>query len=122
MISSKIHAVLDYIMGILLIAIPWLLGFEDHGPATALPVILGISTLIYSLLTDYEYAIAPAFSFRGHLLLDMMSAVLLLISPWLFGFSKQVFLPHVILGAFEIMAVILTTKQPPDTKFVIRSS
>ncbi|KFF76162.1 membrane protein [Chryseobacterium sp. P1-3] len=122
MISSKIHAVLDYLMGALLIAIPWLLGFADHSAATVLPVILGASTIIYSLLTDYEYAIAPAFSFQGHLLLDLMSAALLLVSPWLFGFNETIYWPHFILGAFEIVIVLLTTKTPPDTKFTIRST
>ncbi|WP_370898945.1 SPW repeat domain-containing protein [Chryseobacterium gossypii] len=110
MISTKTHAVLDYLMGALLIAIPWLLGFADNSAATVLPVILGGSTLVYSLLTDYEYALAPVFPFKAHLTIDFMAGLLLLVSPWLFGFSDRIFWPHVILGAFEIMAVLLTRK------------
>lgn len=112
MISSKTHAVLDYLMGALLIAAPWLLGFADNSAATVVPVVLGASTIVYSLLTDYEYSLAPVFSFKAHLTIDFMAGLLLLVSPWLFGFSDKVFWPHVILGAFELIAVLLTKKTP----------
>lgn len=110
MISSKIHAVLDYIVGILLIAAPWLIGFADNTAATIIPVALGVSTLIYSLITDYEYSLARLIPYKIHLTIDFMAGLLLLASPWLFDFSDRVYLPHVILGAFEIIAVMLSRK------------
>ena len=110
MISSKIHAVLDYVVGLLLIAAPWLLGFADNTAATMVPVILGASTLLYSLFTNYEYAIARMLPYKIHLTIDFIGGILLLASPWLFGFNDRVYLPHVILGAFEIVAVMLSRK------------
>lgn len=110
MISSKTHAILDYLMGLLLIAVPWLLGFADDSAATVIPVILGVSTLLYSLLTNYEYAMARVIPYRVHLTIDFIAGLLLLVSPWLFGFSDRIYLPHVILGAFEIVAVLLSRK------------
>lgn len=121
MLTSKTHAILDYLMGILLIAIPWLLGFADNSAATVLPVILGASTLAYSLLTDYEYALAPAFSFQGHLLLDLMSAILLTVSPWLFEFYEKVYWPHLIIGIVELIAIAITRKAPPETHFPMKT-
>lgn len=112
MIPSKVHAVLDYLMGMILIAAPWLLGFADNTAATILPVVLGASTLVYSLFTDYEYSIVRMIPFKAHLTLDFASGVLLLVSPWLFGFSDRMYLPHVILGAIEIGAVLMTKPKP----------
>ena len=110
MISSKIHAALDYIVGILLIAAPWLLGFADKTAATLIPVILGASTIIYSLFTNYEYSLVRLIPYKIHLTIDFIAGLLLLVSPWLFGFSDRVYLPHAILGAFEIIAVMLSRK------------
>jgi hypothetical protein len=110
MISSKIHAVLDYVVGLLLIVTPWLLGFADNSAATMVPVILGISTLVYSLFTNYEYSLARMLPYKIHLIIDFIAGMLLLSSPWLFGFNDRVYLPHVILGAFEMVAVMLSRK------------
>jgi len=110
MISSKIHAVLDYIVGILLIAAPWLLGFADNTAAMAIPIVLGASTIIYSLFTNYEYSLIGLLPYKIHLTIDFIAGLLLLSSPWLFGFSDRIYLPHVILGAFEIVAVMLSRK------------
>jgi len=120
MISSKVHAVLDYLMGALLIVAPWLLGFADNSAATIVPVALGASTLLYSLITNYEYSLARILPFKTHLTIDFIAGALLLVSPWLFGFSEKVYLPHVILGAFEIVAVLMSrkvveTQQPKHT-------
>lgn len=80
MISSKTHAILDYVVGILLIASPWLLGFADDSAATVIPVLLGVSTLLYSLLTNYEYAMARVIPYKIHLTIDFAAGFLLLAS------------------------------------------
>ena len=112
-IPRNIHAILDYIVGVALIAAPWSLGFADYSMATYVPVVLGIGTLFYSLLTNYEAGLVRLIPFRIHLTLDVLSGLLLAASPWLFGFASHVYLPHVIIGVFEIIAG-LTTKNEPD--------
>ena len=121
MISSKTHALLDYLVGILLIAAPWLLGFADSTAATVIPIVLGASTLVYSLFTNYEYGIVRVLPYKIHLTIDFIAGLLLLVSPWLFGFSDRIYLPHVILGAFEIVAVLLPERrllQLPEIKML----
>ena len=109
-ISTKVHGVMDYMMGVLLIASPWIFGFADHnGMQLWTPVILGIMTIIYSLMTDYELGLSDNISMRTHLVIDFISGVLLAASPWLFGFADQVYLPHLILGIVELGAVLFTT-------------
>jgi hypothetical protein len=107
-ISTKAHGVIDYLMGILLIASPWLFDFARGGAETWVPVILGSGAIIYSLLTDYELGMSHMLPMRTHLTLDLLSGILLAVSPWLFGFSEYVYMPHLILGIIEIGASLTT--------------
>ena len=111
-IPTKVHGVLDYLVGILLIASPWLFDFDRGGMETWIPVILGIGALVYSIMTDYELGLIPKLSMRTHLTLDLVSGILLAISPWLFGFADYVYMPHLILGIVEIGASLMTKQEP----------
>ncbi|MDB5208647.1 MAG: hypothetical protein JWR72_3722 [Flavisolibacter sp.] len=112
LIPTKVHGYLDYIMGALLIAAPWLFDFDRGGAETWVPVILGAGTIIYSLMTDYELGATKGISMRTHLTLDLVGGILLAASPWIFGFADYVYVPHLVLGIFEIGASLLTKTQP----------
>lgn len=103
---------MDYIVGAWLIAMPWVLGFNNNGAATWVPVINGIAAFIYSLLTDYEMGIARAISMRTHLTIDLLSGIVLAASPWIFGFANDVFVAHLVMGIFEIGASLMTKTKP----------
>lgn len=107
-ISSKIHGVLDYLVGVILIISPWLLNFATGGPEMWIPIILGISTLIYSVITRYELGVLKIISFKTHLMIDALSGIFLAASPWLFGFADKVYLPHLLFGLLELIVVSLT--------------
>jgi hypothetical protein len=111
-IPTKVHGVLDYLVGILLIASPWLFNFARDGAETWVPVVLGTGAIIYSLITDYELGAASVISMRTHLGLDMVSGVFLALSPWIFGFNEFVYLPHLILGLGEILVPMMTDPVP----------
>ena len=111
-IPTRIHGVLDYLVGVLLIAAPWLLGFADVDAARWVPVILGIGAILYSLVTRYEFGLAGLISMPVHLGLDALSGLVLAASPWLFGFADEVWLPHLLLGLFEICAALTTRTTP----------
>ena len=81
-ISSRLHGYLDYIVGLLLIAAPFVLGFADDGPAQWVPVILGTSVIVYSLFTAYELGVIRVIPFGLHLGLDVVGGVFLALSPW----------------------------------------
>ncbi len=105
-ISRRAHGVLDYMMGAILILSPVVLGLE--GAARTVPMILGLSGVLYSLCTNYELGLFKLIPFRAHLGLDLLSGLLLALSPWLFGFAERVWVPHVILGLVEVGAVVMT--------------
>lgn len=111
-IPTKVHGMLDYLIGVLLIAAPWLLDFAAGGAETWVPVILGAGVILYSLFTDYELGMVRKLSVPAHLGLDIAGGLLLAVSPWLFGFSELVWAPHLIVGLIEIGTAMMTEKQP----------
>jgi hypothetical protein len=116
-IPTRIHGVIDYLVGALLIALPWLLNIEWTEIQGMIFVIMGVAALVYSLFTKYELGIVRVIGMPFHLLLDALSGFILALSPWLFSFEDEIYLPHVILGVFEIMAAVMTKAKPwPDKK------
>src|SRR5215217_1993534 len=111
-IGTKTHGYLDYIMGILLIASPWIFDFDAGGAETWIPVILGAGMILYSLFTDYELGASRQISMRTHLMLDLVGGALLAVSPWLFGFADYVWEPHLFLGLVEVAASLMTKRHP----------
>lgn len=111
-IPTRIHGVLDYLMGILLIASPWIFNFHRGGPETYVPIILGAGVIFYSLLTDYELGVVRKIPMKLHLGMDLLGGAILAASPWLFGFADYIYLPHLILGILEIGASLMTHTAP----------
>jgi hypothetical protein len=113
-IPTKVHGVMDYLMGILLIASPWLFDFNRGGMETWIPVILGVGALVYSVMTDYELGLTRTLSMPTHLTLDLVSGIFLAASPWIFGFADYVYMPHLVLGIIEIGASLMTKREPSN--------
>jgi SPW repeat len=112
-IPTKLHAPLDYIVGVALIAAPWIFQFSAHTAATVIPIVLGIGLIAYSLLTDYELGVWKIAPMAVHNLIDIVAGAFLALSPWLFGFadeSANVWVPHVVVGLAAVF-LGLTTKQ-----------
>ena len=112
-IPPRVHGVLDYLTAGVLIAAPLMLGLRKNGMQTWLPVALGVGTMGYSLLTDYELGLLKIIPMPAHLALDAANGALLAASPWLFGFAEEVSAPHLGLGLFE-MAVTACSQPTPD--------
>ena len=113
-ISTRAHGVLDYLVGALLILAPWLFGFAEGGAETWVPVVLGAGAILYSFFTNYEMGLVRSISMPTHLGLDALSGVFLAASPWIFGFADFVYLPHLAVGLFEVMAAATTERVPAE--------
>ena len=112
MIPTKIHGLLDYVVAIILIALPWILGIHGYNPQTYVPVTLGVLTIVYSLITRYECSAVQLISMRAHLFLDVINGLVLATSPWVFGFADELSTPYVVGGIFELLVVALSRKDP----------
>jgi hypothetical protein len=102
------HGIADYAVGGLLLVAPWLLGFSDHSTATLVTMAFGAATIGYSLMTDYELSAVPLLPMRWHLLLDAISAGLLIGSPFIFDFSDRTWVPHLVVGIVEASVTVMT--------------
>jgi uncharacterized membrane protein HdeD (DUF308 family) len=118
-ISTKFHAPLDYIVGVALIAAPWIFRFSEDTAATVVPIVLGIGLIAYSLFTNYELGVWKVAPMAVHNLIDIAAGAVLAASPWLFGFadnSANVWVPHLVVGLAAIF-LGLTTKQAPGYSY-----
>lgn len=111
-IPTRIHGMLDYLVGIVLILAPFILDFADGGPEQWVPIIIGAGAILYSLLTNYELGVMKAIPMSTHLMLDIVSGIILAASPWLFGFADEIWWPHVVFGLLEIGAGLMTQTHP----------
>jgi hypothetical protein len=111
-LSTRVHGIMDYAMGVLLLASPYLFGFATGGVKQWLPMALGLAMLGMSLLTRYEWGAIRLIPMPAHLAVDGLGGALLAASPWLFGFSGVVFLPHLILGLIELGTSLMTETHP----------
>jgi hypothetical protein len=111
-LTTRVHGILDYIVGGVLIAAPWLFGFAYGGAETWVPVLLGIAVIGYSLMTDYEDAIVGWIPMPIHLWLDGIGGIFLALSPWIFGFADIIWWPHVLVGIAAIGLALLTQSRP----------
>ena len=113
-IPTRVHGTMDYLVGALLVAAPWLFGYDHRGAATWVPVLLGVSVILYSLLTDYELGLVRQILMPTHLALDLGGGVLLAASPWLFGFADSIWTPHLIIGLVETGTALMSQRVPSD--------
>jgi hypothetical protein len=112
-IPTRVHAPLDYIVGAGLIATPWIFQFSEHTAPTVLSIVLGIGLIGYSLFTDYELGVWRVAPMAVHNLFDIAAGVVLVASPWIFGFADEganVWAPFLVVGLAAI-GLGLTTKQ-----------
>lgn len=114
-ISSKVHGILDYLVAILFIVIPFANAWDTSRLPSTVFFVLGILTLFYSLGTDYETGAVRVIPFRVHLAIDLVSGLFLATSPWLLGFANEAYLPHLAFGIFEIAVVMFTRKDKSVT-------
>jgi hypothetical protein len=113
-VPTRVHGIADWLMGALLVALPWLVGLDRGGPEGWLPMALGAAALVVTFFTDHEMGVVRRIPMVGHLWVDGLAGALLAASPWLFGFADRVWLPHLALGLTEVVAALVTKLHPAD--------
>lgn len=111
LINSKVHGVLDYAAGLLMLVMPWLFGFHRGGSESWVPLNIGIYLIIYSLLTNYELGWFKGITVKWHLRLDIAAGLILAASPWIFGFHLFVYMPHLVVGLALVLVAMLTDRK-----------
>ncbi|WP_114791267.1 hypothetical protein U0035_22845 [Niabella yanshanensis] len=108
MINTKLHGLLDYLVGVLLILAPRILGFDMPGSEQTFSMTMGVVIILYSLFTRYEWGLVRILPFKLHLLIDFLSGLLLLSSMWMLGTKSWFFFA---VGALTIVVTTLSGRR-----------
>lgn len=110
-LTTRLHGLLDYFAVIALAAAPRF--FEIGERVTPLLIILAGATLIYSLLTDYEWGAVRVIPMPSHLALDASCGVFLVLLGALFIDELPIIrVGLVAFGLLELAAAGLTRSEP----------
>jgi hypothetical protein len=106
----RIHAAIEPLIGIILIAAPWIFGFSHTNDAKVLCIVLGILVIIGGALTDWRVSIARIIPIRVHFMWDLAIALVLIIAPFVLGYSDQGGATRfsIIAGVLEAIAALST--------------
>lgn len=109
-IPLNVHAMLEPLMAVLIIAAPWIFGFSETTSATAICVIVGVTMLLVGSMTDWRLSLARVIPLRMHMMGDLLLGAVLLLSPLVFGFADEGGPTRfmVIAGALELMTALMT--------------
>jgi len=115
-IPTNVHSAVDHVVGPALIAAPEVLHLNRTSPEGLVARSSGLFAAVYSNLTDYELSLKNLIPMKAHLALDAMSGAALAAVPLATGATKRGlrhWLPHTIVGAFEIAMALTTKTKPP---------
>lgn len=116
-VTKRIHAYLDYPVAIALIALPFLLGLGTSNPlALQLSVATGVAALILTLLTDHHLGVFPVISYKMHLVVDFLVAVVFILAPFIFSFEGLDAYYYWINGAAVLLVVSMHKSELPTVK------
>jgi hypothetical protein len=82
------HGLIEYAAGVLLIAAPFLLGF-DSGSATGVSIAVGVLVILVAASTEGPTSLVDSLQIQLHIALDYALGAFLVASPFLFGFSGE---------------------------------
>ena len=118
-IPTSVHGAVDHVVGPTLIAAPTFLRLPKASPEGIAPRLNGAFAAVYSNLTDYELSLKNLIPMRVHLALDAVSGATLAAVPLATGARKRGlrhWLPHTLLGAFEVGMALTTKSEPPRSR------
>jgi hypothetical protein len=113
-IPRFVHGVIEYVAGVLLVAAPFLFGFQADA-AVALSVVAGVGVLAVAASTEGPSSLVNSIPIAAHLLLDFALTAVLIAAPFLFGFSDEsgptAF--FIVLGVAHLLVTIGTRFKAP---------
>ena len=112
-ISRFLHGTIEYVVGVLLIAAPFLFAFDSNA-AVAVSVVAGVLLIAIAASTEGPTSLINSLPLAVHLLLDLALSAVLIAAPFLFGFSDEssptaFFL---VLGVLHLLVTIGTRFKP----------
>jgi hypothetical protein len=108
-IPAFVHGLLEYLVGALLIAAPFLLDF-DTDSATAVSSVAGLLVLVVAASSALPTGLIKSIPVQAHVMIDYVVALGLIAAPFVFGFSDDgtstAF--FIVLGVVHLLLTIAT--------------
>jgi hypothetical protein len=117
-IPLNLHAALEPLIAIVIIAAPWIFGFSDVDDAKVVCIAVGAVMLIAGSMTDWRLSIARVIPLRMHLATDLLLGSVLILAPFVLGFGDQGGATRfaVIAGVLEILTALSTRWDPVEAE------
>ncbi|HEX4691863.1 MAG TPA: hypothetical protein VH276_14305 [Solirubrobacteraceae bacterium] len=111
-----IHGSVDYLLGAFLVLSPFLFSY-DSGAATATGIVAGVLVLVLAASTAWATGLIKSIPPSAHAIFDLIIAVLLIASPFLFGFSNET-APTAVFMVTGVLALLyaIATRYSPERK------
>jgi SPW repeat len=116
-IPTRMHGMVDYLVGIILVASPWIFGFSDESSTAKWTfIVAGAVVLATSLMTNYELGLMHLVPMHVHLFADAIVGIVLALSPWIFGYADDAganaWVPALVIGVGELGAAMMSDPWP----------
>jgi hypothetical protein len=110
-----VHGGLEYVVGVLFIAAPFLFGF-DSSAATAAAVVVGLLLLAFTATSALPTGLVRLVSIGVHVTVDFVLAVLLVALPFILGFTAEAAPTalFIVVGVLHLLVTIATRFSPGD--------
>jgi VIT1/CCC1 family predicted Fe2+/Mn2+ transporter len=104
-----VHGVLEYIVGVLFIAAPFLFGFESNS-ATAAAIVVGLLLLAFTATSALPTGLVSSITVGVHVTVDLVFAVLLVALPFVLGFRDEAAPTalFIVVGVLHLLVTIAT--------------
>jgi hypothetical protein len=115
-IPLNAHAAMEPLIAAVIIAAPWIFGFSAVDDAKAVCIGVGVVMLIAGSMTDWRLSLARLIPIRVHMFTDVALAAVLILSPFVLGFSEEGGATRflVIAGVLELGAALMTRWDPAE--------
>lgn len=110
----KAHNYIDYGLAVLLMISPWIFNMNSESMATKITFTIGLSILLVNFITYHKLGLARILHVKTHLKVDFFLGLFLALSPFLYGFYENIFMPQLVLGLLVIsntLFIKLTSKK-----------
>jgi hypothetical protein len=109
---------LEPVIAAVIIAAPWIFGFSNVDDATVVCVAVGVVMLIAGSMTDWRISLVRLIPLRMHLATDLLLGAVLILSPFVLGFSDQGGATRftIIAGALELITALATRWDPIEAR------
>jgi hypothetical protein len=87
LISPTLHGIIDYVMSGVFLALPFAFAFTSTYSWVCYA--LGAGYLLMALLTNMPFGLFKWIPFRVHGGFELVSSLMFIASPWIFGFAQD---------------------------------